>query len=206
MRVPSADFGWIKEERLNGQISCWMDRKQMNQKVPNQAYIGLASYCWGRSAQACRIYWEVWTETEHNSMGQNWANQWLSCSYNNLSVHTHKLIMQWPLKLASLSSESTFSWLEHTVHATIWTWCWGGLPISPYTNVESRSVFQVSLICVFPARCPVKSWALPVILVTGSLMLGCWSEFSLSGIIRLFCRSVEENTTYWLLCSVTSEI
>lgn len=138
-------------------------------------------------------------------MGQNRTNMWLPWTHNNLSVHPHKLIMRWPLSLASLGSEPASNWLKQTscLEPAVWDSFSYHL-----TLVESRFVhdFQVSALYVLPSKRPVTSWALCIILVTGSLILGYQSVLNLSGIIRSFSRNVEENMRSWLLYSMTSEI
>lgn len=117
----------------------------MNPKLPSQAYKCLASYSRVSTAQACRIYQVV--GTGKNCYGPELDQQ----SYNNLSMHTHELIMQRPLSLESLSSEPTLSWLEHTVHVTVWTCSCGQLPISPSMSGKQ--------ICPwFPSICPACSF------------------------------------------------
>lgn len=146
----------------------------MNQKLPSQAYKCLASYSRVSTAQACRIYQVVGTGT--NCYGPELDQH----SYNNLSMHTHELIMQRPLSLESLSSEPTLSWLEHTVHVTVWTCSCGQLPVSP-------SMSRKQICAWFPSICPACSscsmtiyiLALPIIPMTGSLILGYQCKLSL---------------------------
>lgn len=153
----------------------------MNQKLPSQAYKCLASYSRVSTAQACRIYQVVGTGT--NCYGPELDQH----SYNNLSMHTHELIMQRPLSLESLSSEPTLSWLEHTVHVTVWTCSCGQLPVSP-------SMSRKQICAWFPSICPACSscsmtiyiLALPIIPMTGSLILGYQCKLSLSGIVTSF--------------------